>query len=213
MTNFQDVLRDVHDAANHQLKTSASLSASTVYVGNPTLYAVVNTSASSGFATVDIRNTPTVFVGTPTLYAVVNTGGANTGNITLNPGPNFVGLVTAYISNAVGNATLNPSPNQIGSVTVSNPISIIGNLTINSGSISLVGNVTVYPNQYSFYQQASLVSGYVYYAFGLPGSNPTTSVFKIQRETLNSGEVLFADGVASFTKTWSAASLSSIVYS
>ena len=39
--NAQDVLRDVHDPSQHALKTTASLSASTVYVGTPTLFAVV----------------------------------------------------------------------------------------------------------------------------------------------------------------------------
>jgi hypothetical protein len=74
------------------------------------------------------------------------------------------------------------------------------------------GNVTTYSSQYSFYQQSSLVSGYSYYGFALPGSNPTTSNFKIQRETLNSGEVLFGGGAATFAHRWSAASLASLTY-
>ena len=66
---------------------------------------------------------------------------------------------------------------------------------------------------FSFYQQASLISGYTYYGFCTPGSNPTTANFKIQRETLNTGEVLFGDGTPQFIHVWSAASLSSILYS
>lgn len=157
--NFQDVLRDVHDPSVHALKISGTINAagqatvtvlglptvtvsnpaaaaSTVFVGTPTLFAVVNTGAAGvgnsivtvanpnfginagvnniGFATVTQVNQPALvasnaFIGlttavigsSPTIFAVVNTGGANTGNI-----------------------TLNPSPNQIGSVTVSNPVSL-----------------------------------------------------------------------------------------
>lgn len=65
----------------------------------------------------------------------------------------------------------------------------------------------------TYYAQSSLVSGYVYHGFALPGSNPTTSVFRIQRESLNTGEVLFANGNSQFVNIWSAASLASISFS
>jgi hypothetical protein len=163
MTNFQDVLRDVHDASSHALKTTASLGASTVYVGNPTLYAVVNTSAAGdstnniGFATVSVSN--------PTLYAVVNTSApgvsnsivtvANTplstqivGNVTLSgpipTGANWVGLATVWTANAqtnTGNVTLNTGPNQIGSVTVSNTVSTAQSGTWNVGLSAGSNNV------------------------------------------------------------------------
>jgi len=64
----------------------------------------------------------------------------------------------------------------------------------------------------SYYAQSSLVSGYIYHGFTNPGSNPTTATFLIRRETLNTGEVLFANGSGTFNSTWSSASLASINY-
>ena len=125
------------------------------------------------------------------------------GNVTITDSKTYIGLVTATIGNVVGNSGGNPAFS-----------SLVGNVTLDAGSrTQVVGNLTTYPAQFSFYQQSSLVSGYVWYGLALPGSNPTTANFKIQRETLNTGEVLFADGTAAFIKTWSAASLSSISYS
>ena len=66
---------------------------------------------------------------------------------------------------------------------------------------------------FSYYQQASLVSGYTFHGFTTPGSNPTTANFKILRETLNTGEVLFGGGTPQFVHIWSGASLASISYS
>lgn len=99
--NFQDVLRDVHDPSTHALKISGTIQA-------------------AGQATVSILGTPTVFIGTPTLYAVVNTGAAGVGNsmVTLNAGPNFIGLVTAI--QAYGS----------GSTVYSGVISATGNTTV-----------------------------------------------------------------------------------
>ena len=94
---------------------TANIGFATVNVSNPTLYAVVNTSAQSGQATVNIN-------GSATIFAVVNTAAAG-------------------ISNSM--TTINAGPNQIGSVTVSNPISIAGNITINP-SINNIGFATVY---------------------------------------------------------------------
>lgn len=64
----------------------------------------------------------------------------------------------------------------------------------------------------SYYKQASLVSGYVFHGNTLPGTAPNTAGFRIQREVLNTGEVLFASGNPAFTHTWSAASLASLTY-
>ena len=119
--NFQDVLRDVHDPSTHALKTTASLSAATVYVGNPTLYAVVNT-AAAGQASVVLDASPN-FIGIVTIAnpagpytiedggnvitidgtVIANQGAANTdpwfisnrGNITLSNSNTYIGLVTA----------------------------------------------------------------------------------------------------------------------
>lgn len=65
----------------------------------------------------------------------------------------------------------------------------------------------------SVYQNTSLASGYNFYGFSVPGSNPTTATFKVLRETINTGEVLFANGVPTFISRWSSSSLASISWS
>lgn len=98
---------------------------------------------SVGFATVagsllDVRSLNSA----ATLYAVVNTTGGSS-NVTLNPSPNYIGLVTVAnnltvsnlnsaatmyavvnTSGAGANVTLNPSPNYIGLVTVANNLTV-----------------------------------------------------------------------------------------
>jgi len=138
--NFQDVIRDVHDASLHSLKTTASLSASTVYVGNSTLYAVVNTGSASD-STVKLGFV-TAAISTPTLFAVVNTGEANTGNSTINPGPNQIGSVT--VSNPItlnSVVTLSSSTNYIGlaSVNIGGTLPALVASTVNIGSVSVLG--------------------------------------------------------------------------
>lgn len=64
----------------------------------------------------------------------------------------------------------------------------------------------------SVYQNLSLVSGYSFYGFAIPGSNPTQALFKVMRETSLSGEVLFAGG-GEYMHQWSSTSLPSINYS
>jgi hypothetical protein len=64
----------------------------------------------------------------------------------------------------------------------------------------------------SYYRNSSLVSGYIYHGFTLPGSNPTLSVFRLQRENLDNGGFLFACGDSKFHHTWSAASMASVAY-
>lgn len=76
--NFQDVIRDVHDPNNHALQISGTIQA-------------------AGQATVTLYSTPTI-------YAVVNTEAASlTGNVTLNPSPNYIGLTTTTVSNTTTN--------------------------------------------------------------------------------------------------------------
>jgi hypothetical protein len=75
------------------------------------------------------------------------------------------------------------------------------------------GSLVIENYGFSYYQQASLISGYVFHGFSTPGSNPNTAGFKILREDLNFGTVLFANGNVSLTNTWSATSLASISYS
>lgn len=65
---------------------------------------------------------------------------------------------------------------------------------------------------YSYYNQSSLASGYVFHGFANPNSNPTTANFRVMRETLVTGELLYGSGNSNFIHTWSAASLASISY-
>jgi len=150
--NFQDVIRDVHDASLHSLKTTASLSASTVYVGNSTLYAVVNTGSASD-STVKLGFV-TAAISTPTLFAVVNTAAAGQASIVLDNSVASIGFATVAISTPTifavvntggantGNSTINPGPNQIGSVTVSNPITLNSVVTLSS-STNYIGLASV----------------------------------------------------------------------
>lgn len=90
--NFQDVIRDVYNEGSHALQTTGGSANSTVFIGNPTL------------------------------YAVVNTGGSSTGNPTLNAGPNYIGFVTIDVGTIkawpdpksyIGSASVNIDPNPI----------------------------------------------------------------------------------------------------
>lgn len=66
---------------------------------------------------------------------------------------------------------------------------------------------------YSFYEQNSLVSGYLFYGLCVPGANPTQSAFRILREEINSGNVLYGDGSSKFVHQWSSSSMASISWS
>lgn len=140
--NFQDVLRDVHDPSLHALKTTASLSASTIYVGTPTLYAVVNTGAAVD-STVKI-GFATVAVSTPTLYAVVNTGAAGQASIVLDNSIANIGFATVAVSTPTLFAVVNTGAAGVGNsiVTVANPnFGVIGNVTL-SDSKTYIGLTT-----------------------------------------------------------------------
>lgn len=75
-----------------------------------------------------------------------------------------------------------------------------------------LATVVTEPIARSFYQNISLASGYNFYGYTTPGSNPTTATFRLQRETLLTGEVLYGDGVPTFKHQWSATSMPSISY-
>lgn len=126
--NFQDIIREVYDGSQKALKTTASLSASTVYVGNPTLYAVVNTGSASDPKTF-IGLTTSVIGSAPTLFAVVNTSAPGVGN-------NIVTVANVPLpTQQTGNVTLDPgSKTQIvGNVTLSDSKGFIGLTTIKGG--------------------------------------------------------------------------------
>jgi hypothetical protein len=89
--------------------------------------------------------------------------------------------------------------------------STIDSVALGEGT-SGIGYVTTSRVVLSYYNQSSLVSGYVFHGFTTPGSNPTTPNFRIQREALRTKEVLFASGMPNFVNTWSAVSLASINY-
>ena len=65
----------------------------------------------------------------------------------------------------------------------------------------------------SYYKNASLASGYVFHGFAPPGTSLATPDFRIQRENLDVGHVLFAGGNSQFVHTWSGTSLASVSYS
>lgn len=100
----------------------------TVSVSNPTLYAVVNTTASSGQVTVTLNNTPTI-------YAVVNTSAAGVVNsiTTIAPRIDYIGLMSVS-----GNVILGASPSFVGIVTTANQPALVTS-TANIGSVSVLG--------------------------------------------------------------------------
>lgn len=122
MPNFQDVLRDVHNPVTHTLQTDS---------GGATIFAVVNTTASSGLATVNIN-------GSATIFAVVNTAAAGVGNsiVTINPRTDYFGLVSVSGNVAVSSLPATPAgANFIGLVSVSGfanplPVTFSGNVTL-----------------------------------------------------------------------------------
>lgn len=124
--------------------------------------------------------------------------------VTIVSSPTVYAIVDITVGDTVslkGNLTLSDSKGYIGLTTAT-----VGN------AINLVSNITVYSAPYSYYSQNSLISGFAYHGFALPGSNPTTANFKILRETLNTGEMLFGGAAATFVHSWSAASLASLSY-
>lgn len=72
--------------------------------------------------------------------------------------------------------------------------------------------VTALLPQVSFYQNLSLVSGFNFYGYATPGSNPTATVFRLLRETILTGQVLFGNATSGFLHQWSSTSLASITY-
>lgn len=137
----------------------------TTIASSPTLFAVVNT-AAAGQSSV-VLDTGSNWIGlvtsaigsAPTLYAVVNTGSSSS-NVTLNPSPNYIGLVTVANTvpvtgtfwqstqpvSVIGNTTLNPSPNYIGLVTVANTVPVTGTFWQTTQPISFTGNLTLNPS-------------------------------------------------------------------
>lgn len=88
----------------------------------------------------------------PNFIGLVTIGNTPTvtpsGNVTLNPSTNFIGLITAVQGSTAwqGMATLYPGPNFIGLVTIGNTPSVtpVGNVTLNT-SPNYIGLVTNYP--------------------------------------------------------------------
>lgn len=83
----------------------------------------------------------------------------------------------------------------------------------NNGNQIINSAPTVSILSYTTYLNYSLVSGYNFYGFANPGSNPTTANFRLQRETILTGEVLFGNGLSVFNSIWSVASMPSIAWS
>ncbi len=112
-------------------------------VGNVTLS---DSKTYIGLVTATISNNATVFIGTPTLFAVVNTGAAGGGNTTLNPSPNYIGLVTAvptplFVSRVTqANASIGTTP---VSVLASDAASIDTFMYNISNTTIFVSNATI----------------------------------------------------------------------
>lgn len=86
----------------------------------------------------------TVFIGTPTLYAVVNTAAAGQASVVLDSSPNFIGLTTSVLASAPTLfAVVNTGAAGQASVVIDGPVAIKGNVTIDSGLISIIGNMTL----------------------------------------------------------------------
>lgn len=122
------------------LTTTVVSSVPTVFVGTPTLYAVVNTGGFSGNVTLDagsktqivgnltlsdskgfIGLATTVIGSAPTLYAVVNTSAAGQSSVVLDTGVNWIGIATVWQASTsrsiLGNLTLSDSKGYIGLTT------------------------------------------------------------------------------------------------
>lgn len=153
--NFQDIIREVYDGDNKVLKTSATVNSnSTVFIGTPTLYAVVNTGAAGD---------PKTYIGLVTATLDNSRGVSLSGNVTLSDAKTYIGLTTSTIGNTptvfLGTPTLYAVVNTgaagdpktyIGLTTTTLGISdrFIGLVTVgNTVSSSIVGNLTISDSQ------------------------------------------------------------------
>lgn len=163
--NSQDVIREVYDGGNKALKIVGNLSAS--LGGNVTLnpsgnFIGIVTVANPGSAA--LTGNVTITDGKTYIGLVTSTLGAssafigivtvansqvNTGNVTLNTSPNFIGLVTVVQSSSVrsivGNVTLTDAKTFIGLTTSTLGASpaFIGIVTVANPGANLTGNVTI----------------------------------------------------------------------
>lgn len=108
-----------------------------------TIYAQVNTSSSGNVTVVQgtspwivsTSSLPTVSVGSmPTVYAVTS---ANSGNVTLNPSPNFIGLATVVNASPVTVHQGSTPWNSLGTITLGSMLptgtNFIGLVTVKQG--------------------------------------------------------------------------------
>lgn len=124
---------------------------STSFSGNVTLDAGSRTGIAGNITVQQITNAVSMVSGYPMTGIVTVANPANVGNVTLNAGPNYIGLVTAY---PVGVQTLAPSPNFIGLTTVWHG----SNVTLNA-SAAYIGLATVIPAFISPYTSIATVLG------------------------------------------------------
>lgn len=162
--NFQDVIRDVHDPANHALNISGTISA-------------------AGQATVTL-------VSTPTLYAVVNTSAAGQASVVVDRGHSFIGLTTTVVSSVPTIfAVVNTSAAGQASVVVDGPVAIKGNVTL-SDAKTYIGLVSVSTKlDETIYTDGTGTVSKGIAIFGQDGTNPqaikTDSTGVIQAEILS----------------------------
>lgn len=153
--NFQDIIREVYDRDQNLLRTSGGSGSSTVFIGTPTLHAVVNTAAAGQASVVIDRGH--AFIG---IVTIANPQTTNTGNITLNASSAFIGIVTVTntvpvnivgaeapvdVSDGGSSITVDGSVGIVGNVTLSDPKGFIGLVTVVGSLSPAAGNVTLDP--------------------------------------------------------------------
>ncbi len=84
----------------------------------------------------------TDLVSSATVFAVVNTSTTGQASVVLGTGISWIGLATVNVSNQIstvlaGNVTLNPSPNFIGLVTIANNVSLVEPVSVDDNASSL----------------------------------------------------------------------------
>ncbi len=84
----------------------------------------------------------TDLVSSATVFAVVNTSTTGQASVVLGTGISWIGLATVNVSNQIstvlaGNVTLNPSPNFIGLVTIANNVTLVEPVSVDDNASSL----------------------------------------------------------------------------
>lgn len=112
------------------------------------------------------------------------------------------GTSTVFVANAVGNVTLNPSPNFIGIVTIANPAATAGMITLFPGP-NHIGSVTIFGTVQSTPGMTTLFPGPNFIGLVTVGNNPSVTVSNLL--SLASGTEVRTRPVSNVTLNASAA--------